>query len=805
MGLFPWLSSIVVIGLFAYLGAPLWVWTTVAFLVFAFISFMSAPLGVTWVLAWALFAFIACVLNIPTLRRPLCSRFLLKIVRAKLPPISATEREAIHAGDVWWEGQLFQGQPRWDEIHHFNITALTQAEQDFLNHEVEHLCQLIDSWQQSREAKHSEAVWDYIKQARFFAMLIPKAYGGLEFSPMASSTVVSKIATRDMSTAVTVMVPNSLGPAELLLHYGTEAQKSYYLPRLARAEDIPCFGLTALEAGSDAASMSDKGIVTYGEHEGKRVLGLKLTFAKRYITLAPVATVLGLAVKCFDPDKLLGDTLSLGITLCLIPAAYPGVKTGPYHLPIGGSFPNGTLEGKDVFIPLDWVIGGADNIGHGWRMLMECLSAGRGISLPALATACAKISYRSTGAYAQVRKQFNVSIGQFEGIQQDLARIAGFTYILEAMRVVTASAISHGKKPAVVSAIAKYHMTELSRLIINHAMDIHGGKGVINGPSNYLASTYTGIPVAITVEGANILTRNLIIFGQGAIRCHPYLLHEMLSAQQHSHEGLVSFDKHIFQHLGYTLKNTVRSLVQSLSAGLLLRDLPSGELRRYAAQITRMSTALAFISDITLITLGGKLKRMENLSARLGDVLSHLYMAVSVLKYHESSELRGQASEHEQALARWALDYCLYRCQEAWVGFFDNLGSNALGFIFKRWVFPYGQAYRYPSDALSQRVAEIMMMPGALRDKISAHMFTGDDTSPIGRVDAALQAQMETKPLWDKLTQAQKNKQFSPELSLGERIDAAKQQKILNQTEYEEVKQAYDLYIKAIAVDEFHA
>lgn len=799
MGALPWLSALVVVCILGYMATPLWVWTLVAFLVLSFESFMTAPMSHTLVVLWCAFVPLALIFNIPTLRQQFFSRFILTLVKSKMPPISETEKEAINAGDIWWEAALFQGRPQWHDIKAFRLTKLSEEEQSFLDHQVETLCQMIDTWQQTQDHAHSKQVWDYIKKERFFAMLIPKAYGGLEFSALAQSTVVTKIASRDMSTAVSVMVPNSLGPSELLLHYGTEEQKNYYLPRLASAQEIPCFGLTALEAGSDAAGMSDKGIVTYQEVDGERVLGLKLTFSKRYITLAPVATVLGIAFKCFDPDKLLSEKVNRGITLCLLPASHPGVETGGYHHPLGSSFPNGTFKGKDIFIPLDWVIGGAEQVGRGWFMLMECLSAGRGISLPALATASAKLSYRTTGAYAQVRKQFNMPIGAFEGIQADMACIAGFTYILESMRIVTASAISHGKKPAVVSAIAKYHMTELSRKAINHAMDIHAGRGVIDGPSNYLANTYTMTPVAITVEGANILTRNLIIFGQGAIRCHPYLLHEMLAAQ--GGESLAVFDRHLGKHMGYTVSNTIRAFIRALTAGKFVMGIPAGDFKSYMKQITRMSTALAFVSDISLMVLGGNLKRMENVSARLGDVLSYLYMATCVIKYYDSTP----HSPEEKRLATWSLDYCLYQCQLAWNGFFDNFPIATLGFLFKSMVFPYGNAYAYPKDSASQAVAKIMMTPGSLRDKVTEHMFIGDETTPIGELEAALQSQYTSHAAWHKIFHAQKAKKFCPSWNLAEKLESAREQQLVDGDEYKQLINSYHLYIKAIAVDEFHA
>ncbi len=792
----PWIIAAAGILAFGYFAAPLWLWTTFFGVVALYVTFASSVTLFTIAITWVVFLAVAALLNIPFLRQRIIAKPMMAFVRRQIPPISSTERDAIEAGDIWWEAELFRGTPDWKQLQDFSLAQLSDKEKDFLNNQVDVLCQKINAWQQSQSRELSKEVWDYIKKERFFSMLIPKSYGGLEFSALAQSCVVSKIGSVDISTAVTVMVPNSLGPAELLLHYGTDEQKQHYLPRLASSEDIPCFGLTGPEAGSDAGSMIDKGVIAYGKYKNETVLGIKLTFEKRYITLAPVATVIGLAFKCYDPDKLLDDQYDCGITLCLLPADHPGVVIGEYNYPIGSSFPNGTIKGVDVFVPLDWVIGGVRNIGHGWHMLMECLSAGRGISLPALATSVGKLSYRTSGAYARIRKQFKVSIGEFEGIQLPLARIAGFTYILEAMRVVTASSICSGIKPSVVSAIAKYHMTELARKCINDAMDIHGGKAIILGPNNYLANTYNVIPVAITVEGANILTRNLIIFGQGALRCHPHLLAEMESAQS---ENLNAFDQQFLQHIGFAFNSGMRALVRSFTAGIFIQAVPEGPFKHYYQQLTRMSSALAFVADKAMILLGGELKRRESISARLGDVLSYLYMASCVLKYYEST----QHTADERLYVRWALDYCLHQIQIAWNDYFDNFPIRLVAHVHRFLIFPFGPSYKYPSDSLSQKLAKTMLLPSAIRDKLTEYTYRGDDTHPLGLIESAFKQESDVAPLLDKLKQARKEKRLDGSLSLPETIKAAKTLSIITDDEFELLNTYASYYAKVIAVDTF--
>ena len=511
--------------------------------------------------------------------------------------MSDTERDAIEAGTAWWEAELFQGDPEWNQLLNHQVSELTDEEQAFLDGPVDELCAMIDDWHVTNELNDlTPETWEFIKKNKFLGMIIPKKYGGLEFSAIAHSAVVMKISTRSGTAGVSVMVPNSLGPGELLLHYGTEAQKDYYLPRLAVGEEIPCFALTGPNAGSDAGAIPDTGIVCKGMHEGKEVLGLRCNWEKRYITLGPVATILGLALKAYDPDGLLGDEENLGITCALVPTTTPGVEIGNRHNPLNSAFQNGPNKGKDVFIPMDWIIGGQDQIGKGWRMLVECLSVGRGISLPALGTGAGKYASYMTGAYAAVRKQFNVPIGKFEGVEEALTRIGGLTYMMEAGRRLTASAIDHGEKPSVVTAILKYHNTEGMRQVINDAMDVHGGRGICLGPSNYLARAYQSIPISITVEGANILTRSLIIFGQGAMRCHPHLIEEVTAASlDNKDEGLQRFDQALFKHLGYAVCNGARSFVYGLTRSRLAPSPISGPTRGYFKRLARMSASYSFV------------------------------------------------------------------------------------------------------------------------------------------------------------------------------------------------------------------
>jgi acyl-CoA dehydrogenase len=688
-------------------------------------------------------AAVVLTLALPPLRRNLVSRHVLKWFRSVLPPMSSTEKAAIDAGTTWWDAEVFSGKPDWHKLLRVEPSALSDGEQAFLDGPVEELCKMLDDWAINNELNDlPESVWEFLKVKRFFGMIIPKAHGGLEFSPRGQSEVVMKVATRSPAAAITVMVPNSLGPAELLLHYGTDAQQSHYLPRLAAGEEIPAFALTSTHAGSDAGAMPDSGVVCRGTYNGEETLGFRVSWDKRYITLAPVCTVLGLAFKAFDPDGLLGERQNLGITCALIPAQTPGVSTGPRHEP-GSAFLNGTTSGTDVFVPMEWVIGGQQQIGEGWKMLMNCLSVGRAISLPALGTAAGKLTSRSTGAYARVRKQFRTPIGKFEGVGEALGRIAGLTYRMDASRLLAASALADGEKPAVISAILKYHNTEGLRQVINDAVDVHAGRAICGGPTNYLRSTYDIAPVAITVEGANILTRSMIIFGQGAIRCHPFVLGEMTAAADTDERaGLAEFDRLLFRHIRYTVMNAIRALSHGLSGARFASSPRAGELGYYYRQLTRMSAAFSFLADTALLTLGGELKRRESLSARFGDVLSHLYMASAVLKRFEDDG----APYADRPFVDWAVSDSLAIIQERLLAILDNFPSRFLGKLLRVLTFPLGRPYRGPSDDVTQRLAGLLLSPSDSRDRLTRGMFVPKGEG-VGLLDALLEQADDIEPV----------------------------------------------------------
>jgi len=703
--------------------------------------------GFAWPL-WIVLLGVALFYFEDNLRRDKLTLPVFRFFKRVLPPMSRTEQEALEAGDTWWEADLFKGAPDWKKWLAIPVPTLSEEEQAFLDHETETLCLMLDDWKIVHVDKDlTEDTWDYLKREKFFGMIIPEEYGGLGFSALAHSTVVTKIATRSASAAVTAMVPNSLGPAELLMKYGTEEQRQHYLPRLAIGEDIPCFALTSPEAGSDAGAMTDTGIVCMGKYAGENCIGIRLNWNKRYITLAPVATVLGLAFKLYDPEHLLGTEEDIGITVALIPTDHPGVEIGHRHFPMTMTFMNGPTRGADVFIPLDWIIGGVERAGQGWRMLVECLSEGRAISLPALATATGKMCFLLTGAYARIRTQFNLAIGNFEGVEEALARIAGHTYLLEATRIITAGAVDSHVKPSVVSAIAKYHMTEKSRIVIQDAMDIHGGRGVIMGPMNYLAHSYMSMPIGITVEGANILTRNLMIFGQGAVRCHPFIAREMQAAKNPDQQvGLLEFDSLIFRHIGYGISNFVRTLTLSLSGGKIALRPVNDSTAHYYQQLTRMSSALALVADISMLMFGGELKRKERLSARLGDILSQLYLASCVLRYYERTE----RSPADRPFVYWNLDLALYNSQTAFNDFFANLPGKFLASVLSRIVFPWGNAYQRPSDKLDHEIVQTMWGDTELRDRLTRYTFIGNDKSdPAFIIEDAFRKIMATKSVRD--------------------------------------------------------
>lgn len=711
---------------------------TIAYGAALLIYALTTSTSLAWLIVlWGVLA-VLVLLNIDAFRMRFISRPFLRTYRRMLPSMSQTEKDALDAGTVWWDGELFTGGPDWEKLLSAAAPRLTAEEQAFIDGPCEELCRMVDDWDIThRRADLPPRVWDYLKAKGFFAMIIPKKFGGLEFSAYAHSCVLVKLASRSGLLASTVAVPNSLGPAELLLHYGTDEQRKYYLPRLARGEDVPCFALTGPRAGSDAASIPDTGVVCKGVYEGREIVGIRLNFAKRYITLAPIATVIGLAFKLYDPDRLLGqDRTDFGITCALIPRQTPGVTIGRRHFPLNVPFQNGPLHGKDVFVPLDCIIGGAQMAGQGWRMLVEQLSVGRCISLPSSATGASKAAVFATGAYARIRRQFNTPVGNFEGVAEALGRMTGLTYIMDAARSVTAGAIDGGEKPSVPSAMLKYHLTEYGRIVANDAMDIHGGKGVCLGPRNYLGRGYQLAPVAITVEGANILTRSLIIFGQGAIRCHPFVLREMNAARDKDKKrALKEFDAALFGHIGFTISNAVRSLVMALTLARFSRVPDAGSTQRFYQHINRFSASFAFATDVAMLTLGGYLKKKESLSARLGDVLSCMYLSSMVLKHYEN---QGRPEE-DLPLVEWACRTLLYKAQEQLHSFLRNFPNSFLAAFMRFFIFPRGQTYHAPGDPLSHQMVEQILRPTITRDRVTHGVYrTIEPTNPLGMLQEAL-------------------------------------------------------------------
>jgi acyl-CoA dehydrogenase len=795
------LFTIVALGVLVYRRASLaWVTSVAALLLLLITPEMSLPAASV---VWTVLIAAALLLNLRGLRRRLLTRKLFALFRRVLPPTSSTEREAIEAGTVWWDGELFSGAPNWEKLLAVPAAALSAEEREFLNGPVEELCRMVDDWKVTHTLNDlPPEVWEFIKKNRFFGMVIPKPYGGLGFSALGHSSVVMKIASRSITAAVTVMVPNSLGPAELLLHYGTEAQKDHYLPRLARGEEIPCFALTGPEAGSDAGAMQDIGVVCRGEFQGEKdILGVRLNWRKRYITLGPVATLLGLAFKLHDPERLLSDDQTPGITLALIPTDTPGVTIGNRHWPMNQAFHNGPNSGRDVFIPADWIIGGPEMAGKGWKMLMESLAAGRSISLPALGTGSGKLASRVTGAYAAIRKQFNSPVGQFEGVQEALARIGGNAYLMDAARTLTAVAVDMGERPSVVSAIVKYHLTERMRKVIDDAMDIHGGRGICMGPRNYIARGYQGVPIAITVEGANILTRSLIIFGQGAIRCHPYVLEEMEAARNPDEEaGLLEFDQALFAHVGFFFSNAVRAFVLGLTGARLVSSPMGGTAGWYFRQLTRMSACLALSADVAMALLGARLKRKERLSARLGDVLSHLYLASAALK-----RFRDQGEpQADRPLLHWACRDALYQIQTAFDELFRNLPGRWAGTCLRLLVFPLGMPYDAPNDANDRRVARLLLTPSEARDRLTEGIFIGGPEEPVGRVEHALKKATAADAATRKLHRALRAGQIEADVAEAQ-IEEALGSGVISEHEARLLREAERAREEAIKVDEFSA
>lgn len=787
--------TLVAAGILLSRQASVAVWAISFFLYTALVFQFGNPAISTQIIFCLLeLVFIFC--SIKSLRRSFLSTHLFKMVSKVLPTMSATEREALAAGTVSWEGELFSGAPNFSLLRSTSPTLLTAEEQAFLDGPVQTLCGMLDDWDITHQRMDlPPEVWQFIKENRFLGMIIPKCYGGLAFSATAQMSVLVKIYGRSITAATTVSVPNSLGPAELLLKYGTEDQKNYYLPRLADGREIPCFALTGPDAGSDAASIPDQGVVCWQEFNGQKTLGVRLNWNKRYITLCPVATVIGLAFRLFDPEHLLGSVEDIGISCALIPADTAGITKGRRHFPLNTGFLNGPTQGKDVFIPMDYLIGGQKMAGHGWGMLMECLSAGRAVSLPSSANGGAQFLALACGAYARIRKQFNQPIGRFEGIEEPLARIAANAYIIDSSLILATTAIDNGAKPAVAGAILKYHTTERARQMINDAMDIHGGKGICLGPNNYLGRGYQGAPISITVEGANILTRSLIIFGQGAVRCHPYVFSELESVRTNN---LVAFDKAFFGHVGFFIANFTKSLLFGWTDGFLTKA-PTSSVKRYYQLIHKYSAHLAFLADFSMAVLGGDLKRREKLSARLGDMLSCLYLASAVLKrFYDDGE-----PEADKPLVEWSCQHLLYECDSALQGVLSNFprawGRIVLSLIIK----PLGSRRKKPEDALGHALAKILMTPNETRNRLTRLVYKQPGSlCPAGLLEEAFHKVVAVEALEKKVMKAVKEHTLQS-ISFVDQIKEAEHCGIISAGEAQELEAAERARQDVIKVDDF--
>ncbi|MBF4423471.1 acyl-CoA dehydrogenase FadE [Vibrio anguillarum] len=756
-------------------------------------------LDYTGVIGWLLYLAAIALLAVPSIRQSVISEKALTLFKKVLPAMSQTEKEALDAGTVWWEAELFKGKPNWNKLHKIAAPTLSAQEQAFIDGPVNEVCAMVSDYQVTHElADLPPEVWQYLKDHKFFAMIIKKQYGGLEFSAYAQSIVLQKLTGVSGVLSSTVGVPNSLGPGELLQHYGTEDQKNHYLPRLAEGKEIPCFALTSPEAGSDAGSIPDFGVVCKGKWEGKEVLGMRLTWNKRYITLAPVATVLGLAFKLRDPDGLLGDKTELGITCALIPTHLKGVEIGNRHMPLNVPFQNGPTRANDLFVPLDFIIGGPSMAGQGWRMLVECLSVGRGITLPSNSTGGIKTAALATGAYARIRRQFKQPIGHMEGVEEPLARLGGNAYVMDAASNLTVAGIDLGEKPSVISAIVKYHCTHRGQRSIIDAMDIVGGKGICIGPANFLARSYQGAPIAVTVEGANILTRSMIIFGQGAIRCHPYVLEEMNAAYSQDSDAVEKFDAALAGHVSFTMSNLVRSIWFGVTDGFGSSAPTNDATKRYYQQLNRYSANLALLSDISMSVLGGSLKRKERLSARLGDILSQLYLSSATLKRFEND---GRPVE-DLPLVHWGLQDSLKQTEVAIDEFLANFPNKAIGKVLRILLMPIGRVRKAPSDKLDSQVAQILQTPSETRSRIGRNQYLAPTAhNAAGKIEQALDIILRAEPLFNKVCSV--TNQRRPFLRLDEVAAIGLQQKILTEQEAQLLTEAEAHRLYTINVDDF--
>jgi acyl-CoA dehydrogenase len=725
-----------------------------------------------------------------TWRRDYITRLVYGWAKGVLPTLSATEREAIEAGDVWWDAEIFTGNPDWSKLLATPPATLSQEEQAFLDGPVEELCHRLDEWHISWELRDLPAdVWEFLKAKKFFATIIPKEYGGLGFSAYAHSEVVRKLSTRSVTTAVTAMVPNSLGPGELLLQFGTKEQRDYWLPRLADGREIPCFGLTSPEAGSDAAAMVDAGVVARGNFRGRDVLGIRLNWHKRYITLGPVATVLGLAFKLRDPDHLIGEKDEPGITVALVPTNLSGVKIGRRHLPAMQAFQNGPNEGHNVFIPLDHIIGGVEQAGKGWKMLMSALAAGRGISLPSLSAAGAAYCAHTTGAYALIREQFRVPLGSFEAIQERLGRLVANAYLLDAARRHTCAGIDQGHHPAVVTAIMKGQATERLRMSVNDAMDVHGGKAVMEGPQNYLGALYRTVPVGITVEGANIVTRALIQFGQGAIRSHPFILKEVLALEDpDAARGLDAFDQAFWAHVGHAVMTALRATGRAWTGGFLAPAPDAGKATRYYRKLGRYAAAFALAVDFALLTLGGALKRKETISGRFADILCELYLLSAVLKrWHDEGQ-----QDADFPLVAYCCETGLATIAARLDEILANLPNRPAAWLLRALTMPFGRQHSGPADTLVAACGKIVLEPSATRDRVTVGIYHPSDDGPVARLDRAFKLVVAAQPLRERMRKAR-----------AQDIETARGQGVISESEATQLAALAKAVADVINVDDF--
>lgn len=789
-----------VFGLLAYQGASMVVSTiAIGFLLICYTKFGAMGwFGLS--ICWLLFTGAAVLLNVARLRQQLITKKLFDTIRNFMPELSETESAALEAGTVGWEGELFSGRPDWQYFKKIPNAKLNREEREFIDGPVNKLCQMIDNWEITHELLDlPEKMWTFLKREGFFGLIIPKEYGGKEFSATAHSTILVKVAGRSNSVATVIAVPNSLGPAELLLEYGTPAQKEQYLPALAAGDEIPCFALTGPEAGSDASNLPDTGVICKDKFEGETIIGIRLNWNKRYITLAPVATVLGLAFRLLDPDHIMGNKDEIGITCALIPVDTQGVTTGRRHYPLNSAFPNGPTQGKDVFIPLDWIIGGFERAGQGWKMLVERLGVGRAISLPSLATGGSLTACAGSGAYARIREQFGLPIGKFGGIQEALARIGGYSYLMNAVRLFTVSAIDNDEEPAVPSAMCKYHLTEMGRIVINNAMDMHGGKGICMGPRNYLGRLYQETPIGITVEGANILTRSMIIFGQGAVRCHPYVLAEINACKDENvSKALVGFDRAIWGHVGHLISNTVRSFWLGVTRAKLSPS-PYKTYKNYYQAVNRLSAQFAFIVDVTMVLLGNRMKRLEKISGRLGDVHSALYFMSAVLKQFNVTNRH----KTDRFFVDWSCQMLLYQAENALDGLLRNYPNKWIGRLCRVIIFPFGRTQTPPSDQLLEHIARVLMTPSVARDRLLQDVYlAADRTNPVGQMQEVLQQMIKTSEIRGKLHHAARKGKISG-VTLTEQIASAKDVGMINEKQFEELMELDEARREMIAVDDF--